>query len=181
MAKVNKRDLERLYRHLKENSADEVKEAVSRLARKAGYGVLRGAQDRVPVRDGVLRRSLSVGRPDNVFEFSMKGSHADITVGTNVEYARYVEEGFTQRKGQFVPGYWKGGEFRYDPNAYKKFLQERKKGNHPNLTDYGIILTGQRIPGVRYLARSLAEIEAVLDDLAYEELEDLARRLFPDG
>ncbi|WP_400162920.1 HK97 gp10 family phage protein [Brevibacillus sp. TJ4] len=164
MATLNKKDLERQYRRLKKQSKREVEAAMDRVARKAGFQVLRGAQDRAPVRDGVLRESLMVGNPDNIFDLILRGTKAEITVGTNLEYARYVEEGFTQRKGQFVPGYWDKEKFIYAPD-------------HPG----GMVLKGKRIPGVHYLARSEAEVESVMDELIKEELDDLARRLFSDG
>jgi hypothetical protein len=164
MARVNKKDLERQYRHLKKQAKREVQAAMDRVARKAGFQVLRGAQDRAPVRDGVLRQSLMIGNRDNIFDLVLRGSKAEITVGTALEYARYVEEGFTQRKGQFVPGYWDDEKFVYVPG-------------HPT----GMILTGKRIPGVRFLARSEAEVESIMDELVKEELDELARRLFPDG
>ncbi|MDR9504763.1 HK97 gp10 family phage protein [Brevibacillus agri] len=164
MATVNKKDLERQYRRLKKQSKREVEAAMDRVARKAGFQVLRGAQDRAPVRDGVLRESLMIGNPDNIFELILRGTKAEITVGTHLEYARYVEEGFTQRKGQFVPGYWDKEKFIYAPD-------------HPS----GMVLKGKRIPGVHYLARSEAEVESVMDELVKEELDELARRLFPNG
>jgi hypothetical protein len=115
MARVNKKDLERQYRHLKKQAKREVQAAMDRVARKAGFQVLRGAQDRAPVRDGVLRQSLMIGNRDNIFDLVLRGTKAEITVGTALEYARYVEEGFTQRKGQFVPGYWDDEKFVYVP------------------------------------------------------------------
>ncbi|MEK3744717.1 HK97 gp10 family phage protein [Brevibacillus sp. FSL K6-0770] len=164
MATVNKKDLERQYRRLKKQSKREVEAAMDRVARKAGFQVLRGAQDRVPVRDGVLRASLMIGNPDNIFDMYLRGTKVEITVGTHLEYARYVEEGFTQRAGQFVPGYWDDEKFVYVP-GYSS----------------GMVLKGKRIPGVRYMARSEAEVESIMDALVKEELDELARRLFPDG
>jgi hypothetical protein len=164
MARVNKKDLERQYRHLKKQAKREVQAAMDRVARKAGFQILRGAQDRAPVRDGVLRQSLMIGNRDNIFDLVLRGTKAEITVGTALEYARYVEEGFTQRKGQFVPGYWDDEKFVYVPG-------------HPA----GMVLKGRRIPGVHYLARSEAEVESIMDELVKEELDELARRLFPDG
>jgi len=164
MARVNKKDLVRQYRHLKKQAKREVQAAMDRVARKAGFQVLRGAQDRAPVRDGVLRQSLTIGNRDNIFDLVLRGTKAEITVGTALEYARYVEEGFTQRKGQFVPGYWDDEKFVYVPG-------------HPA----GMVLKGRRIPGVHYLERSKAEVESIMDELVKEELDELARRLFPDG
>ncbi|MGG1662888.1 HK97 gp10 family phage protein [Brevibacillus sp. NRS-1366] len=164
MAKVNKKDLERQYKRLNKQSKREVQVSMDRVARAAGLQVLRGAQDRVPSRDGLLRASLMLGHKENVFDFVLNGLRAEITIGTSLSYARYVEEGFTQRKGQFVPGYWDKEKFIYVPD-------------HPG----GMILKGKRIPGVHYLARSEAEVESIMDELVKEELDDLARRLFPDG
>jgi hypothetical protein len=164
MARVNKKDLERQYRHLKKQAKREVQAAMDRVARKAGFQILLGAQDRAPVRDGVLRQSLMIGNRDNIFDLVLRGTRAEVTVGTALEYARYVEEGFTQRKGQFVPGYWDDEKFVYVPG-------------HPA----GMVLKGRRIPGVHYLARSEAEVESIMDELVKEELDELARRLFPDG
>ena len=164
MAKMNKKALERQYKHLKKQSKREVQASMDRVARAAGMQILRGAQDRVPARDGLLRASLVIGHKENIFDLVLKGLRAEITIGTSLSYARYVEEGFTQRKGQFVPGYWENEKFNYVPD-------------HPG----GMILKGKRIPGVHYLARSEAEVESVMDELVKEELDDLVRRLFPDG
>lgn len=164
MAKVNKKDLERQYRRLKKQSKREVGASMDRVARSAGLQVLRGARDRAPKRDGLLRSSLMIGSKDNIFDLVLRGIRAEITVGTSLEYARYAEEGFTQRAGQFVPGYWDDEKFVYVP-GYRS----------------GMVLKGKRIPGVHYLARSEAEVESIMDELVAEELEDLARRLFPDG
>ncbi|BAH44511.1 hypothetical protein BBR47_35340 [Brevibacillus brevis NBRC 100599] len=164
MAKVDKRDLERMYKRLKKHHKREVQVSMDRVARMAGMQVLRGAQDRVPVRDGILRASLIIGNRKNIFDLVLGGLRAEITVGTNLSYARYVEEGFTQREGQFVPGYWDREKFIYVPD-------------HPD----GMVLKGKRVPGVHYFARSVAEVESIMDELVKEELDDLARRLFPDG
>ncbi|MFE1631055.1 HK97 gp10 family phage protein [Brevibacillus reuszeri] len=164
MAKVNKKDLERQYKRLKKQSKREAQLSMDRVARTAALQVLRGAQDRVPARDGILQASLMIGHAENVFELVLSGLRAEIKIGTSLSYARYVEEGFTQRKGQFVPGYWDREKFIYVPD-------------HPE----GMVLKGKRIPGVHYLARSEAEVDSVMDELIKEELDDLARRLFPDG
>lgn len=90
---------------------------MDRVARAAGLQVLRGAQDRAPASPGggLLQASLIIGNKHNIFDLVLRGMRAEITVGTSLEYARYVEEGFTQRPGQFVPGYWDDEKFVYVP------------------------------------------------------------------
>lgn len=59
-----------------------------------------------PVDTGRLRASIYVSE---VMNFN------SIFVGTNVEYAQYVEEGHNQYR-RFVPGYWReSGGFQYVP------------------------------------------------------------------
>lgn len=48
-----------------------------------------------PVGYGVLRRSVT---HDDVGLDSMS-----VNVGSNISYAKYVEEGYTQKEGQYVP------------------------------------------------------------------------------
>lgn len=185
MAKVNKRDLQRQYDLLKKQGKKEARAALERAARKAGFAILAGAQDRVPVQHGILRLSLSVGDKNNVFNLSMQGRNAEITVGSGLEYAEWVEDGYKQKAGQFVPGYWKGKRFKYDPDAYKKFLDaveafqaDGGEGDAPSIFDYGMILTGKKIPGVHFLARSKEEVESIQDEIIQEEIDEMLRRLF---
>lgn len=66
-----------------------------------------------------LLNSFDKGADGNVWRKSFDG--LTLTIGTNVEYARYVNDGhWTDRKGRpsrFVPGYWSGDKFRYVPGA----------------------------------------------------------------
>lgn len=189
MAKVDSRQLRRQYELLKKNSQREVRDAMNRTARKAGFAVLAGAQDRVPVMHGTLRLSLNVGNKNNVFNLTLKGDNAEITVGSGLDYAKWVEEGYTQNTGQFVPGRWKGRRFVYDPDSYGHYLQAMEAyeqasdggGEAPNIFDYGMILTGKRIPGTWFLKKSREEIDSIMDELVQEEIEEMLRRLFPYG
>ena len=59
-----------------------------------------------------------------------------IEVGSNVQYAEYVNKGhWLNPKGvdmRFVPGYWKGDEFIYTPGANTGMMLKQKyvKGSH---------------------------------------------------
>ena len=82
----------------------------------------------------LLLSSFHMLDSNDVWEVSEGG--LTITVGTNVEYARYVNDGhWTCSKGEsmrFVPGYWKGDRFVYDPNANTGMMLKQKfvKGKH---------------------------------------------------
>lgn len=63
---------------------------------------------------GRLLRSFKKGNSDNVWELN-EGS-LTLVVGTNVEYASFVNDGHFQSH-RFVPGVFRGGKFVYVPGA----------------------------------------------------------------
>lgn len=66
-----------------------------------------------------LLNSFDKGGPGNVWNKSFDGLM--LTIGTNVEYAKYVNDGHwtdsKRRPSRFVPGYWSGDKFKYVPGA----------------------------------------------------------------
>lgn len=62
---------------------------------------------------GKLLASFNKGGPGNIFQIG----DLQVTVGTNVEYAKWVNKGHGQQPGRFVPGVWAGGHFRYQAGA----------------------------------------------------------------
>ncbi|WEZ00673.1 HK97 gp10 family phage protein [Bacillus subtilis] len=68
-----------------------------------------------------LLNSFQRGDQDNIF--SMTSGSLKLDVGTNLEYASYVNDGhFTidpakNQDRRWVPGRWKGERFEYDPAA----------------------------------------------------------------
>lgn len=66
-----------------------------------------------------LLNSFDKGKEGSVWEKSYDG--LQLTVGTNVEYARYVHDGHwtdsSGRASRFVPGVWSGNKFTYSPGA----------------------------------------------------------------
>lgn len=68
-----------------------------------------------------LLNSFDKGSDGNIWEKSASG--LTLTVGTNVKYARYVNDGHWTddpskgRASRFVPGVWSGNTFRYQPGA----------------------------------------------------------------
>lgn len=88
-----------------------------------GFDFLRVVQDEIVRRKVLdsrqLLASFEKGSDGNVWEITDGG--LTLEVGTNLEYAGYVEDGhWTNTKGverRFVPGYWEGDCFIYDPAA----------------------------------------------------------------
>lgn len=64
---------------------------------------------------GYMLRSFSRGGDENVWDIDLGALRLE--VGTSLEYAIYANNGHRQQPGRFIPGYWKGNEFIYDPSA----------------------------------------------------------------
>lgn len=104
-----------------------------------------------------------MGDADNVFNLSV-GKKSFVFVGTAVPYAQFINDGFTQKKGQFVPGYWKGSTFHYDRSA-----------------EGGMVLTGKVIPGVHMMEKTMDQMEDDLPDIMEFEFRRLYALLFKEG
>lgn len=111
-----------------------------------------------PRRTSRLAQSMGMGAPESYVKIQTTAAEVNATYGTCVPYSIFVEEGFTQNAGQFVPGYWAGGKFVY------------VKGSKT-----GMVLTGKIVEGRHMFQKSL-------DDLANGDLEAIVltelRRLY---
>ncbi|MCM3789427.1 HK97 gp10 family phage protein [Domibacillus indicus] len=115
--------------------------AQDRILRSTGLRFQEHLDDFTPAKTGRLKESMSVGHSDNVFEIKV-GGNSYVFTGTAVEYAQYINDGFEQQEGRFVPGEWKGDTFHYIPNH-----------------NSGMVLIGKVIPGARMFERAMDLIE----------------------
>lgn len=104
-----------------------------------------------------LLASFEKGEQGNVWELS----DGDLTleVGTNVDYASYVNDGhWTNPKGvqyRFVPGYWlDDGRFIYDPSA-----------------EGGMVLKQHWVEGKHYWESALRILDKMMHDLLDAKLQ----------
>jgi hypothetical protein len=143
--------------------ADEgVERMKDRVLRTAGLRLQEYLDDLTPVAPGGgrLKGSMTQGHPDNVFQLQV-GQQSYVVVGTNVEYAPYVNDGFQQEKGRFVPGEWRGDTFHYIPG-------------HGS----GMVLTGKIVPGAKMFEKSMDYLEDDMDRIIEFEFRRLYAELF---
>lgn len=126
-----------------------------------GYEFLRIVQDEI-IRLKVLdTRLLLASFEKDTYGNVWRMTEGDLTleVGTNVSYASYVNDGhWTNRKGverRWVPGYWKGDRFIYDPAAKT-----------------GILLEQKWVDGSHYLENSLHILDDLLPHFLDAKLQD---------
>jgi len=103
-----------------------------------GFDFLRVVQDEIKNRKVIDSRLLldSFTKDDSGNVWRMLDDGLTLEVGTNVNYANYVEKGhWTNPQGtaqRFVPGYWEGDRFIYDKNAESGMVLKQKwiEGKH---------------------------------------------------
>lgn len=149
--------------------ADEMKEFFEK-CRRAGNGVfkrelslflegislefLRIIEDeiiRLKVMDTRLfLNSFHKGEDENVWRLSDSG--LTLEVGTNVEYASYVNDGhWTCKKGEkmrFVPGYWSGNRFIYDSSAKSGMMLKQNWVKGAHYWESGLRILDKMLPGL---------------------------------
>jgi hypothetical protein len=84
-----------------------------------GNEFLRIVTDEIISREAVdtrlLLSSFTKGGNGNIWVMNEGG--LTLEVGTNVEYAKYANDGHRQTPGRFIPGSWNGDRFVYTPGA----------------------------------------------------------------
>ena len=105
----------------------------------------------------LLLASFEKGNDGNVWRLQEGG--LILEVGTNLDYAGYVNDGhWTNTKGverRWVPGYWQGDRFIYDPAA-----------------DSGMMLKQHWVEGKHYWDSALRILEQIYPDLLERKLQE---------
>lgn len=119
-----------------------------------GEEFLRVIQDEIIEREVVdtrlLLNSFSKGGAENVWKLNEGG--LTLEVGTNVEYAEFVNDGhWTNSKGsagRWVPGTWNGSHFVYEPGAKTGMYLRQQWVEGAHYWDIGLKVMEQMIPGL---------------------------------
>lgn len=112
------------FRRMKRAAKGDFRAELELYLEAVGNEFLRIVQDEIKRRkvmdSRLLLASFEKGGEGNVWELTTSGGLV-LEVGTNLDYAAYVNDGhWTNPKGvaiRWVPGYWEGDRFIYDPEA----------------------------------------------------------------
>lgn len=111
----------------------------------------------------LLLASFHKGDDNNVWELTDGG--LTLEVGSTLKYAGYVNDGhWTNPKGvqrRFVPGYWEGDRFVYDPTA-----------------EGGMVLSQKWVEGKPYWDSALRILEKMLPQLLDAKLQEWLDKYF---
>ena len=123
---------------LKNAASGDFKKELTLFMNGLGTEFLRVVEDEIIRRKvmdtRLLLASFHEGGEGNVWAIDDDG--LTLEVGTNVTYAKYVNDGhWTNPKGvdkRFVPGRWEGDKFIYDPSAKTGMVLKQKwvEGSH---------------------------------------------------
>lgn len=165
--KIDTSDLKGFVGKLDKAAQGEFEKELVNFMECLGYEFLRIVQDEIirkqTVDTRLLLNSFSKGEQDNVFVLN-EGSMT-IEVGTNVKYAEYADKGhWLNPKGvntRFVPGYWQGEHFIYEPGAKT-----------------GMLLKQKWIEGSHYWGDAVRCIEDMLPGLMEQKMEQWLQQFF---
>ena len=112
----------------------EFRAALAEYVEDLGNEFLRIIQDEIIRRKVIdtrlLLASFTKGANGNVW--SIEDGGLTLEIGTNVEYAKFVNDGHRQTPGRFIPGIWAGDSFVYQPGAKTGMVlkQQWVEGKH---------------------------------------------------
>ena len=126
-----------------------------------GDEFLRIVQDEIIRREvmdtRLLLASFHRGHDNSVWELTDGG--LTLEVGSTLNYAKYVNDGhWANPKGverRFVPGYWEGDRFIYDPSA-----------------EGGMVLKQKWVDGKPYFESALRILEKMMPDFLDNKLQE---------
>jgi len=154
-------------KRLEKAASGAFKEELTLFMQGLGTEFLRIVQDEIirtkTMNTRLLLASFHEGGSGNVWEISEGG--LTLEVGTNVEYATFVNDGhWANPKGverRFIPGRWVGDRFIYEPGAKT-----------------GMVLKQQWIEGSHYFDSAVRIIEKMFPKLMEEMLERWIAKFF---
>lgn len=153
-------ELKQFFQQMENVARGNFKEDFTVWLEAIGFDFLRVVQDEIKNRKVIDSRLLldSFTKDDSGNVWKMLDDGLTLEVGTNVNYANYVEKGhWTNPQGtaqRFVPGYWEGDRFIYDKNA-----------------ESGMVLKQKWVEGKHYFESALRIYEIIFKESAERKLQ----------
>jgi hypothetical protein len=136
--RIDTREIDKFLKKFKKVASKEFKDELIIWLDAMGFEFLDIIQDEIirtrTVDTRLLLNSFQKGDNENIWSITNRG--LTLEVGTNVEYALYVNDGhYTTKDGvpaRWVPGVWAGNKFTYMRGATTGMLLKRKwvEGTH---------------------------------------------------
>ena len=129
---------------------DRMKDAVREISKNLHTMLIRNT----PVDFGTLR-ALWRTNENYAYTVDQTSNGFMVTLYNRAQYATWVNDGHRQRPGRFIPGYWEGSHFRYDPTA-----------------DGGMVLKRSWVQGRFFVEKSIVETESTMEKYIETQLNN---------
>lgn len=131
-----------------------LKQEMKKFIEEIGDGFLKIVVEEIILREVVdtrlLLNSFQKGSSDGIW--IIKDGGLTLEIGTNVEYATFVNDGhWTNPKGvdtRWIPGYWNGDKFTYVPGAETGMLLRQKWVEGRHFWEAAIRTMEKMLPGI---------------------------------
>ena len=152
----NLNDMKAFFQRLERAAKGDFREQLEKWIQALGASFLEIVEQQIIEQKSMdtrlLLNSFHQGAGDGVWALSDGG--LTLEVGTNVEYAKWVNDGHTQQPGRFIPGHWSGDRFTYVPGAKT-----------------GMVLKEKWVPGSHYWDRAFRIFEIMFPVEAEAKLQ----------
>ena len=130
---LDTRELDKFFKKFNKAANKEFKKEVAIWLEAMGFEFLDVIQDEIirtqTVDTRLLLNSFEKSDDENIWSITNRG--LTLQVGTNLEYALYVNDGhYTTKQGvvsRWVPGRWDGNKFTYDKNERSAGMLLKRK------------------------------------------------------
>ncbi len=164
---IDVKQFQKFFDKLNKAAKKDFKKQIGLWFEACGFEFLRIVQDEIirkrVVDTRLLLNSFGKGGKNGVWKVSDEGF--TLEVGTNVEYAEYVNDGhWTNKKGQksrFVPGVWQGDRFIYQRGAKT-----------------GMVLKQQWVEGAHYWESAIRIYERMFEKSLEKKIQEWMDRYF---
>lgn len=181
-------ELENFVKRLGTAAQGDFKRALNKFLEGLGLEFLRILQDEIVRRNvldtRLLLHSFQKGDGENVWTLDENG--LTLEVGTNVEYAKFVNDGhWTNPKGierRFVTGHWekaKGIERRFVPGHWEKANGKDRFIYTPG-EKTGVVLKMKWVEGSHYWESSIRILEKLYPEQLDKKLQSWLDEYFKD-
>lgn len=164
---VDVEEFRQFFESIRKAARGDFKKELELFLEGVGNEFLRIVQDEIIRRQvmdtRLLLASFQKGAGDNVWQIGNGG--LTLEVGSSLEYAKFANDGhWTNPKGveqRFVPGYWKGDRFIYDPSAKT-----------------GMVLKQHWVEGKPYFDSALRILNRMFPEMLEEKMQEWIESYF---
>lgn len=150
-------DFKELYKFAEKLTDDRLEQTFERITKDISKALLKRIKGFTPVQDYDLINAWD----KNKFLVTETKNGYEVLLVNKIEYATWVNDGHRQTPGRFIPGYWEGTRFHYQPHT------------SPNYQGGGMVLKKSWVMGKFFVEKGIISLNNVaeIESLIMRELQ----------